>query len=163
MKQAFINDFEMNATTGVIGDTIGGITSPIIGLISAILIYITFNEQVKANRELNIRMDKQETQSIKDKAESVKNFQKEEQIRLQKAAFDLNRRNYDIAYQILTQIKNDFNKLEFENKRGVHALSEFTLKLDLNKNSTSIFLQDFLNIIFSYKLLLNRLKGSSKI
>lgn len=35
-----------------IGDAIGGMTAPIIGLFSAFLVYIAFREQVKANREL---------------------------------------------------------------------------------------------------------------
>ena len=34
---------------GVIGDAIGGITAPIIGIIGAVLIYLTFRSQVKAN------------------------------------------------------------------------------------------------------------------
>ena len=36
--------------TGQIGDTIGGITAPIIGLVSIILLYITFREQRYTNR-----------------------------------------------------------------------------------------------------------------
>ncbi len=35
-----------------IGDAIGGLTAPIIGLFSAFLVYIAFREQVKANKEL---------------------------------------------------------------------------------------------------------------
>lgn len=38
--------------TGPIGDTIGGITAPIIGFMSAILIYISFREQIRANELL---------------------------------------------------------------------------------------------------------------
>ncbi|MBI5324708.1 MAG: hypothetical protein HZB41_05465 [Ignavibacteriae bacterium] len=37
--------------TGQIGDTIGGITAPLIGLIAALLIYLSFKEQYKANIE----------------------------------------------------------------------------------------------------------------
>lgn len=36
--------------TGQIGDTIGGITSPIINFMGAILVYLSFNEQSKANK-----------------------------------------------------------------------------------------------------------------
>lgn len=36
--------------TGEIGDTIGGITAPVIGLVSAILVYLSFTAQIKANR-----------------------------------------------------------------------------------------------------------------
>lgn len=35
--------------TGVVGDTIGGITAPIVGLVGAILVYYALKEQVKAN------------------------------------------------------------------------------------------------------------------
>ncbi len=35
--------------TGQIGDTIGGITAPIVNLIGAVLIYFSFKEQIKAN------------------------------------------------------------------------------------------------------------------
>lgn len=37
---------------GEIGDTIGGITAPAIGLLSSILVFISFREQVKANNLL---------------------------------------------------------------------------------------------------------------
>ena len=37
-------------TNGQIGDTIGGITAPVVGLISAILVYLSFTAQVRANR-----------------------------------------------------------------------------------------------------------------
>jgi hypothetical protein len=35
--------------TGNIGDTIGGITSPIVGFVGAILVYFALLEQIKAN------------------------------------------------------------------------------------------------------------------
>jgi len=38
------------ANTGQIGDTIGGITAPIINLIGAFLVYISFQTQINANR-----------------------------------------------------------------------------------------------------------------
>lgn len=44
--------------TGGIGDTIGGLTSPFVGLIGAILIFISFRQQVKANRNLKNSEDK---------------------------------------------------------------------------------------------------------
>ena len=49
-RQYFIK--ELNFTeTGQIGDTIGGITAPILNLISIILLYFSFNEQFKANKK----------------------------------------------------------------------------------------------------------------
>ncbi|WP_255078301.1 hypothetical protein [Lacihabitans sp. CCS-44] len=38
-----------DANTGVIGDTIGGITAPFINFLGAILVYLALNEQIKAN------------------------------------------------------------------------------------------------------------------
>ena len=37
-------------STGQIGDTIGGTTAPLIGLVSMLLVFYTFQEQVKANK-----------------------------------------------------------------------------------------------------------------
>lgn len=36
--------------TGQVGDTIGGTTAPLIGLLSAVLIYLSFQQQIKANK-----------------------------------------------------------------------------------------------------------------
>ncbi|RZT96628.1 hypothetical protein EV201_1269 [Ancylomarina subtilis] len=44
--------------TGSIGDTIGGITAPFINLLAAFIIYISFNEQVKANKIQTDSLDK---------------------------------------------------------------------------------------------------------
>ncbi len=43
--------------TGQIGDTIGGITAPFINILNAILIYIAFTEQLKANNLLKNQID----------------------------------------------------------------------------------------------------------
>lgn len=42
-----------NTDTGAIGDTIGGITAPFINLLAAFLVWISFREQVKANKLLS--------------------------------------------------------------------------------------------------------------
>lgn len=38
------------SSSGQIGDTIGGITAPFINGLAALLVFITFKEQVKANK-----------------------------------------------------------------------------------------------------------------
>ena len=50
-------------STGQIEDTIGGITAPIIGLISIILLYITFREQREFNKK---QVEFNEWSSLKD-------------------------------------------------------------------------------------------------
>lgn len=84
-----------------IGDTIGGITAPFINLLAAILVYISFREQVKSNKLLRSentynfiqkRLEEFEKESYKSKkkiAESIqeiKNFvdSPEEMITLEK-------------------------------------------------------------------------------
>lgn len=48
--ERFISFFEFNEKTGVIGDTIGGVTAPFVNFISAILVFYAFKEQIKANK-----------------------------------------------------------------------------------------------------------------
>lgn len=45
--------------TGQIGDTIGGLTAPIIGVFSALLIYFSFRAQIKANYIVQGQIDQQ--------------------------------------------------------------------------------------------------------
>lgn len=47
------------AETGQIGDTVGGLTAPFIGLLSAVLVYLALKEQIKANKLLMIQVDLQ--------------------------------------------------------------------------------------------------------
>lgn len=50
------------SSTGQIGDTIGGLASPFINGLAAILVFVTFREQVNANKELkaqNTNLEKQ--------------------------------------------------------------------------------------------------------
>lgn len=49
-RDAFFISFGQKS--GYIGDTIGGITSPIINFLGAILVYLSFSEQIKANQIL---------------------------------------------------------------------------------------------------------------
>jgi hypothetical protein len=55
--------------TGIIGDTIGGITSPIVGLISVVLLYLALIKQIESNRisvnEANFRIIYQEITQLK--------------------------------------------------------------------------------------------------
>ena len=47
---------ELNLTsTGEIGDTIGGITAPIVGIISSIFLYLALSKQIESNNEQRLR------------------------------------------------------------------------------------------------------------
>lgn len=52
--------------TGQIGDTIGGITAPIINVIGAILIYLSFKAQIRANK-IQFQLFSQEIENQKKK------------------------------------------------------------------------------------------------
>jgi hypothetical protein len=58
-----------NESNSYIGSTIGGITAPIVGLLTAYLLYITFASQKKANDEL-IKINR-----IKDLNDSLQNLE----------------------------------------------------------------------------------------
>lgn len=49
---------------GEIGDTIGGITSPIIGIMGAILVYLALKEQVKANNFIQIQLNNDKNKEV---------------------------------------------------------------------------------------------------
>lgn len=52
--------------TGQIGDTIGGTTAPIIGLTSAVLVFLAFRSQVKANELVIEELDKEKRRRRRD-------------------------------------------------------------------------------------------------
>jgi hypothetical protein len=54
------------AATGQIGDTIGGITSPIVNMTGALLVYFAFREQVRANEILQTQITEQKTNRKED-------------------------------------------------------------------------------------------------
>lgn len=51
---------EFDSQTSAVGDTIGGITAPIVNLISAILVYYAFTAQIEANRLLSDQIEKEQ-------------------------------------------------------------------------------------------------------
>lgn len=62
-----IFDFDFS-TTGQIGDTIGGITAPFINIAAAILVYLSFKEQIKANKYLSKESSLNYIYNLYDKA-----------------------------------------------------------------------------------------------
>lgn len=64
-------------TSGPVGDTIGGTTAPIIGLLSAILIYISFRAQIQANKiQLKANKEAREEANFKYLIEELDKFKK---------------------------------------------------------------------------------------
>lgn len=57
---------EFDDSTGVIGDTIGGITSPFLGFFGSILVYFALKAQIEANGEIKGQFKQQQTDSTND-------------------------------------------------------------------------------------------------
>lgn len=53
--------------TGPIGDTIGGITAPIVNLIGAVLVFFALHAQIEANKIIQNQIDSQKSDAIKSK------------------------------------------------------------------------------------------------
>lgn len=66
----FCSPISFDANSGAIGDTIGGITAPFISFIGAILIYISFEEQVKYNKQ---QIENQNIDRFRNDYEEIKN------------------------------------------------------------------------------------------
>lgn len=82
--------------TGDIGDTIGGITAPIINLFGAFLLYISLKEQIKANDNIY---------------ETTLDQRKD--------------RNFEIVLKTFLDLKSDFLNLEYEKLKSTAALNAF--------------------------------------
>lgn len=55
------------SNTGQIGDTIGGITAPIVGLLGAILVYFSFKAQIDANEEQRKQFNHELARTVNEK------------------------------------------------------------------------------------------------
>ncbi|MBF9252341.1 hypothetical protein I2I11_03460 [Pontibacter sp. 172403-2] len=121
LKLPAISKFFDFSSAGQVGDTIGGITAPFINAIGAILVFLAFKEQIKAN---NLIKEQQLFQHI------------QEQIhRLEDNFIDLSKVNDSIYFDIRESSKllNNFDK-------GVQK-SYFIRKSALNKAlyTTTVF------------------------
>ncbi|PQA59181.1 putative phage abortive infection protein [Siphonobacter curvatus] len=69
IKKSFIGGMDFTGT-GQIGDTIGGITAPFIGIATSVLTFLAFFVQYKFNIQQNERIDKQDEEIKIDKFEN---------------------------------------------------------------------------------------------
>jgi hypothetical protein len=60
-----------NPESNSIGDTIGGITTPIIGLVSAVLVYLALKAQIKANEIIQCQIIKAENLRVEEEILNV--------------------------------------------------------------------------------------------
>lgn len=109
---SYIFDF---TETGQIGDTIAGITSPIIGLFGAVLVYVSFKEQVEANRA------QREALSI------------EIQIRKDESNANLVITMFDQLREEYNSIKFDDGSKEYKGRQAIDAFSKIFIDRIDNK------------------------------
>lgn len=94
--------------TGAIGDTIGGITGPFINLLGAILVYLAFKEQVKANENQDKINSRQEDINRKNEAEKESNNIEDQISKLELYILE-------DKFKLL-EIANKFKKYDFKKK-----------------------------------------------
>lgn len=58
-------------STGSIGDTIGGITAPIVGIMGAVLVYYALLAQIEANKQINDQFQEQQKTTIQQNFEQT--------------------------------------------------------------------------------------------
>lgn len=130
-RPALISSFDFS-NTGEIGDTIGGITAPIINLIGAFLVYVSFQAQLEANRiqvkALNDEKSRIRTENIYQKY--VSQFE------------DIKTRLRDLEFVV--QFWADYSGGTLSPNapivfKGINALNEYTSRLVAKKKKSYIY------------------------
>lgn len=98
--------------SGPFGDTMGGITAPLIGLLSAFLVYKAFQAQIKANRLAQKQFKKQEEQFREAFNQQVEaNRLAQEQFKKQEEQFAIQSFN-DILSRLIENYRKNVEKVE---------------------------------------------------
>lgn len=97
---AFWSVFNLS-DTGQIGDTIGGIAAPIVGILGAVLVYMSFKEQLEANR-------------------IQRNALNDEILRSN------NIKEMDIFIRLFDTVRDYFEGFEFNEKKGSEAFINYS-------------------------------------
>ncbi len=125
-QPAFIELLDFSES-GQIGDTIGGITAPIVSFIGAVLIYYSFEQQIEANK-------------IQREALNIEIKQNRD------------RYSFDILDKHYTEIKTEFDKIVYKRGSGERLKGEDALDAysdDLNRLGDEFHLE---GIEFEYHL-----------
>ncbi len=140
-KPAYWSSFDFSQT-GQIGDTIGGITAPIINIIGAILIYISFKAQIKANKIQFLLLSKEIENQKKD-------------------------RNFQVTLELFQSLKNDYQDLEHEVYKGQGALNSYVNEIkshwnikDFQKHMQKPIYADWEFLIAEYDLISYHIESS---
>uniref|UniRef100_UPI003A8DDA50 hypothetical protein n=1 Tax=Gelidibacter japonicus TaxID=1962232 RepID=UPI003A8DDA50 len=146
--------FKINISESAeIGETIGGITSPVVSLIGAILLYYALSAQIDSNKLLAEQI---EEDRVKERKQN-----EEEHISQLYQFFSKNIEEYTY------ELKNTDGSLSniFKGSIALHYFVEFIQKENINPHNTEELLQDrnvreFVSIIESSKLMIDSLQES---
>lgn len=120
---AKLNSWDFSQT-GQIGDTIGGITAPLIGLIGAVLVYISFQAQIEANRiQADALANEKESNFIKNQYEKYNLSFEEIKQRLNSVEFIIEQSGRIISDGLFSQPVH-------VKYTGLNAINEYVLRLE---------------------------------
>lgn len=151
------------SSTGQIGDTIGGITAPIVNLLGAYLVYVAFRAQVEANRLLQQQASEQKANRIEDN-ESTRLFQMYEHLVAAIDGFSFNGFNEEY-------LQNPGNTrsqhLRGANPQGSHAIYLMMDEIKCHYHGTEeqleedVAVAEFTAILRMFELITERLKHAT--
>lgn len=124
--------------TGYAGDTIGGLTAPIIGLLSALLVYVAFKAQIEANEQQNKQF---EIQQFEAKFFDLLKIHRENVHEMKIEETDYGRKNFVLLIRefrvIIEIVKTLFTELKLELiKERIFIVSYYILFFGKGINSS---------------------------
>jgi hypothetical protein len=149
ISKIYISDYFDYTNTGQIGDTIGGITSPFINGLAALLVFITFKEQVKANKLIQEQIYFQHIQEQINRLE-------EDFLKISTISDDINSKISSSIYEESRIIGNEIPYNISVNERSLNKIMYSTTifnqiiksidRVDTKENK--IFFQEKLKLLF---------------
>lgn len=156
---AYIIPLDGLKEAGTIGDTIGGITSPIVSLLGSVLIYFALSDQLEANNLLSKQIEDAKQQ------ESIQN-----DLRHVSELYRLFEKNID-TFQYEQHIEKmnqseDSNIIIFNGPIAITHFVDQLIMSDLNPHDESLYktksgVKEFRSIIKSAELLIDRIAESN--
>lgn len=112
------------SNTGQVGDTIGGITAPIINLLGVILVYLSFQTQIKANKIQTDALEEEKNQNIK------KNQFEKYLLVFDEIKKSLNTVEFVVEHPIQRMSLEFFSQPIHVTYHGLNALNEYVLRIE---------------------------------
>jgi len=152
LKSFFIG---FNQNTGFIGDTIGGITSPITNIIGSILVFLALKAQINANEIIQKQIDNQE---IKDKKRDISS-----QLHRLYNTLEENIKNYNFRGFNSDFDYDETDHKEFKGSDGIHKFFR-TIRCDFHQSEESLLettcITELLSILQLCNLILKKLESN---